>query len=139
AGLAADAFGNIDQFGHFGLTLGWRRHGGRRPPYQVLLPEFRGSWLGGGVCDWRIHGSRPPYATGPRTGSISTRNALISGVCALASPTGGVSELIGAAFLVSPINPKFSGSPTECTTFPLIVSGLSRLVTTAFPLTEPRL
>ena len=52
-----------------------------------------------------------PYATGPTMGSISTRNALNSGVCEFASPTGGVSEFIGEAFLVSPIKPKCSGRP----------------------------
>src|SRR6185369_11830691 len=52
-----------------------------------------------------------PYATGPEMGSISTRNALYSGVCALASPTGGVNELIGEAFLASPMKPKFKGMP----------------------------
>src|SRR6476469_9752139 len=53
----------------------------------------------------------PPYATGPEIGSISTRNALNSGVWPLASPTGGVNELIGDAFLALPMKPKFSGSP----------------------------
>ena len=47
--------------------------------------------------------STSPYATGPVMGSISTRNALYSGVCALASPTGGVNELIGEAFLALPM------------------------------------
>src|SRR5262245_42669113 len=52
-----------------------------------------------------------PYATGPEMGSISTRNALYSGVCALASPTGGVNELMGEAFFASPMKPKLSGQP----------------------------
>src|SRR5262249_2971888 len=80
----------------------------------------------------------PPYATGPVMGSISTRNALYSGGCALASPTGGVSVLIGVAFLASPMKPKLSGIPMVCTVLPATCSGLSRLVTTALPLTEPR-
>src|SRR5262249_58843022 len=81
--------------------------------------------------------ARSPYATGPVLGSISTRNALYSGVCAFASPTGGVSVLIGVAFLASPMKPKLSGIPMECTVLPATCSGLSRLVTTALPLTEP--
>src|SRR5262245_29018216 len=73
-------------------------------------PNFAGvAWvvgfgIGGNMCDL-------PYATGPAMGSISTRNALYSGVCALASPTGGVSVLIGVAFLASPMKPKLSGHP----------------------------
>src|SRR5262249_19887689 len=88
--------------------------------------------------DWCKHDDLP-YATGPEMGSISTRNALYSGVCALASPTGGVRELIGDAFLASPMKPKLSGHPMVCTILPSIFSGLSRLVTTALPLTSPRL
>src|SRR5262245_50587793 len=86
---------------------------------------------GGNMCDL-------PYATGPAMGSISTRNALYSGVCALASATGGVSVLIGVAFLASPVEPLLSGIPMECTVLPATWSGFNRLVTTALPLTEPR-
>ena len=40
-----------------------------------------------------------------------TRNALNSGVCEFESPIADVSELIGEAFLVSPMKPKLSGRP----------------------------
>ncbi len=79
---------------------------------RSLSPNFGGTGLRGGIGDWRKHVLYLPYATGPTMGSISTRNALNSGVCALASPTGGVSVLIGEAFLASPMKPKLSGMPT---------------------------
>src|SRR5262249_43990042 len=78
------------------------------------------------------------YATGPGMGSISTRNALNSGVSALASPTKGVSELGPKPFLVLPVKPQCSGMPTTCTVLPSQVSGWIRLVTTTLALIEPR-
>ncbi len=74
-------------------------------------PNFGGT---GSVVGFGMGGNmaRPPYATGPAMGSMSTRNALNSGVWALASPTGGVSEFTGEAFLVRPMKPKCSGMPT---------------------------
>src|SRR5262245_28633356 len=60
--------------------------------------------------------SCPPYATGPELGSMLTRNALNSGVSMLASPTKGVSELVPAPFLASPVKPQCNGTPTTCTT-----------------------
>ena len=77
-------------------------------------PNFGGI---GSVVGFGIGGnmSRPPYATGSAIGAMSTRNALNSGVSALASATGGVSELIGEAFLVRPMKPKCSGRPTVWT------------------------
>src|SRR5215813_9292139 len=111
AGLAADALRHIDQLGDLGLPLCWRRDGGSRATNQVSLAKLRSTGLSGGIWKRRKHFLYPPYATGPEMGSISTRNALYSGVCALASPTGGVNELIGEAFLASPMKPKLSGQP----------------------------
>src|SRR5262249_10203190 len=102
--LAADALRHVDQLGHLGLPFGRRRDRRSGSSDQILIAEPCGDGLGGGIWKWRKH-VRPPYATGPAMGSISTRNALYSGVCALASPTGGVSVLIGVAFLASPMKP----------------------------------
>src|SRR5690606_5612467 len=138
ARLAADALRDVDQLGDLGLPLGRRCHRGCRSADQVLFAELGCGLFRGGIGDCWKHVVALPYATGPTMGSTLTRNALYSGVCELASPTGGVSELIGDAFLVSPMKPKLSGSPTVWTGLPSMVSGLSRLVTTALPLTEPR-
>src|SRR5262249_247033 len=111
AGLAADALCHIDQLGDLGLPLCRWRHGRSRATDQVTLTELGPTGLDGGIWKRRKHVSILPYATGPEMGSISTRNALYSGVCALASPTGGVNELMGEAFLASPMKPKLSGQP----------------------------
>src|ERR1700733_134003 len=72
-------------------------------------------------------------------GSISTRNALYSGVSKFASPTKGVSELGRNPLLATPVNPQCRGMPTMCTVLPSHINGWMRLVTTALALTEPRL
>src|SRR5262249_44496184 len=65
-----------------------------------------------------------PHATGPVVASMSTRNALNSGVSALASPTNGVSELGPKPLRASPMKPQCNGIPTTWTVLPSQTSGL---------------
>src|SRR5205809_5822968 len=107
---------------------------GARDPGRRTLPPCTGAW------DWEVGETwpSPPHATGPDMGSISTRNALYSGVSMLASPTKGVSEFGPNPFRAAPVNPQCSGMPTMCTGLPSQLIGKMRLVTTAFAFTDPR-
>src|SRR5215831_4514378 len=137
AGLAADALRHIDQLGDLRELPRRRRNVGGRAPDKILLAIGRKGRLDGRIGKRRKH-ARASYATGPAMGSISTRNALYSGVSMLASPTYGVSELGPKPLRVSPMKPQCSGMPTMCTGLPSQVSVRTRLVTTAFAFTEPR-
>src|SRR5215475_8002158 len=137
AGLTADAFRGVDELRHLGLPLRRRRDGRSRATDEVPFSELRRNGLDRWIRKWWKH-RRLPYATGPEMGSISTRNALNSGVSELASPTKGVSEFGPNPFLVTPVKPQWSGMPTMCTGLSSHWSGTMRLVTTAFAFTEPR-
>src|SRR5690606_9935142 len=65
------------------------------------------------------------------TFSSLTRKDLVSGVCELPSPTGGVSVLARKPGLASPTKPQWMGMPTWCMGLPSTVRALMRLVTTA--------
>ncbi len=54
-----------------------------------------------------------PYATGGLSGSMSTRNALYSGVSIFASPTTDVSEFGPKPFFVSPMKPQCKGDADD--------------------------
>jgi hypothetical protein len=56
---------------------------------------------------------------------------LNSGVCALASPTNGVTRLARKPFYAIPTTPRWIGMPIVCTFFPATSSCRNRLVTTA--------
>ena len=88
AGLAADAFRHVDELGHRRELARRRRHRGGRAANQIGLAEvdLRVLRIRVGKLEFECHGFLP-YATGPAMGSISTRNALYSGVSILASPT----------------------------------------------------
>ena len=76
------------------------------------------------MLSWFVLLSMPPA---PVMGSMSTRNALYSGVSMLASPTKGVSELGPKPFCAAPVKPQWSGMPTMCTVLPSHVQRLDAL------------
>ena len=100
-------------------------------------PNFGGT---GSMVGFGIGGNmaRPPYATGPAMGSMSTRNALNSGVCALASRHRRRQRVDRRRLLGQADEAEVQRHADRCTVLPSICSGVSRLVTIALPLTSPR-
>src|SRR5439155_18715394 len=138
AGLATDAFRYVDELCHRRELTRRYWHIRRRAAHEILVGELCRRVLQVRIGKWGKHGHHLPYATGPGMGSISTKNALYSGVSILASPTKGVSEFGPKPFLAAPVKPQCSGMPTMCTGLPSQLMGKMRLVTTAFAFTDPR-
>ena len=87
AGLAADAFGDVDELGDLASAAAPAR--GPSRPSGGSDPSRRNAAPCPSSMGWGLERTSvsPPYATGAGTGSILTRNALYSGVSILASPT----------------------------------------------------
>src|SRR5690606_24860309 len=115
-GLAAYAFGGVDQFGDAAADDLATRPGGRR---------------GGGGASFDIQGLKCHGFLRSYAFSTLTRKDLDSGVYELPSPTGGVRVLARKPGFASPTKPQCSGMPTWCTVLPSTVRALMRLVTTA--------